>query len=280
MSQNIATNLTRPPLFPLAHTYIHIRSWRTHNDKQNKTSTNSNFGSAGPGSRRLSTNMTDVQDGPARALRWGENTVFTPKKRKRENDVFPPAHPSLPLTRQLDVASEGGKSRHSHASPSRQAESTPNVKTRRSRTNADESSEEAYEEDQAITQSPQWKSLHRAWQNLPDNIANHLHLNNIHEPDEIVDAGAATVTSYKEIEGASHTVVIPAEGNFAQGVSLMIGEMTPGSTEWRSTTNLYKKAKACIQAREPTPWYQGEGERRRCIPKLPRQRIRRRTQQV
>ena len=60
--------------------------------------------------------------------------------------------------------------------------------------------------------------MHKAWQHLPNNIAGHLHPDNIHEPDEIVDAGAATVTSYKDIDAASHTVVIPAEGNFAQGV--------------------------------------------------------------
>ena len=40
---------------------------------------------------------------------------------------------------------------------------------------------------------------------------------------------------------------------------MLIGEMTQGSSEWRSTTNLYKKAKAFIQAREPTPGTRGKG---------------------
>ena len=208
--------------------------------------------------------MTDAQIGPARAPRWGETAAFTPKKRKREIDAFPPINPNLPVSRQLDMVSVGGKTRQSHASDSRHEENTPNGKTKRSRTNADDSSEEEDDGTQAITQSPQWKELHRAWQNLPNNIADHLHMNNIHEPDEIVDAGAATVTSYKDAEGTSHTVVIPAEGNFAQGVSMLIGEMTQGSSERKSTTHLYKKAQAFVQAREPIP-----GTRRRGTTKTP-----------
>ena len=39
--------------------------------------------------------MTDAQDGPVRAPRWGDRAV-TPQKRRRESDLFPPSHPDLP----------------------------------------------------------------------------------------------------------------------------------------------------------------------------------------
>ena len=84
-------------------------------------------------------------------------------------------------------------------------------------------------------------------------------MNNIFEPDEMVDAGAATVTSYKDSDGTPQTVVIPADSNFAQGVAMLIGEMTQGSSEWRSTTHLHKKAQAYVQAREPIPGTRGKG---------------------
>ena len=147
-------------------------------------------------------NMTDATGTvPSRPPRWGDVETPTKRRMSEEPQSFPPRHPDLPVVRQLDLASDWGRSTHSRQPDTGNGAESP----RRRKLSREVESEYQSDDDNYSTRQmptpPQKEDLLRAWQDLPDTAAEHLHKNGIHEPGEILDAACTTTTTFTDDGG-------------------------------------------------------------------------------
>ena len=93
-----------------------------------------------------------------------------------------------------------------------------------------------------------------AWARLPPDVIDYLEDQEIADPERIANAACPTTVGTNK-EG--NFTIIPAETNFATGMSASISGLTQGTREWAAVTTLHIRAKEVMDSTKHDPGTRG-----------------------